>query len=613
MKKQAEKKEIKQTNTKVQKEPFSLMTIPILLVLGILPLITRMVILDSHVEELFFGGAVDKNYDAFLYVKGIFLLVLAGLMLVILVGTWFFDREWPKLGLAFIPLAVYALFVLISSVRSDYQEFAMKGVDESYQSMFILLAYCVLVVYSYVMVRSETAVKRIFTWWTAGIFLLVLLGISQMFFTDFWSTWLGRHVLLAVKDWGLNLTFKFAKGRVYMSQYNPNYVGGLAVMIILPFGILALLGKGKVRWLYALTAAGMFLCLLGAQSKNGIFALVLASILMLVFFRKKLKKYWFVTLLVGVVLIGSIVGMDFARGHFISNAIKTTWKTLTGQQASVQGEKAKLEDIQTLDDEVVVYYDGNELHVKSAYISENNTMEFAFSDQDGKTITYIDEAGDGNLKLEDERFENISLRTNVIEKVACFRLNIGGIWWNFTNQIGNGGYYYYSTTGQFTKMVKAESAVFTNMGKLGSGRGYIWAKSIPILKKTILLGKGADNFWAYFPRYDYVEAWKNGYYGKSIGMPHNMYLQIGINSGVLALIAFLAFFVIYFVDCIKLYWKEEFNHFLPQAGIGICLAAFAYMLTGFLNDMMVCVAPVFWCLMGLGLAVNRLYRKERDK
>ena len=92
-----------------------------------------------------------------------------------------------------------------------------------------------------------------------------------------------------------------------------------------------------------------------------------------------------------------------------------------------------------------------------------------------------------------------------------------------------------------------------------------------------------------------------------------MYLQMGINSGVIALIAFLAFFVIYFVDCIKLYWKEEFNHFLPRAGIGICLAVSAYMITGFLNDMMLCVAPVFWCLIGLGLAVNRLYRKEREK
>lgn len=613
MEKKAEKKkEIKQKYMGNQREPFSIMTIPILLVLALLPVITRMVTLDSHVEELLFGVDTDTNYDAFLYAKGIILLVLAGVMLAVLVGTWFFDREWPRLGLAFIPLAVYALFVIISSVRSDYQEFAMKGVDDSYQSMFILLAYCVLVVYSYVMVRSETAVKRIFTWWTIGIFLLVFIGISQMFFKDFWSTWLGKHLLLAVKDWKMNLTFKFEPGRVYMSQYNPNYVGGLAVMIILPFGILALLRKEKVRWVYALAAVGMLLCLLGSQSKNGIIALVLTAALMPVFFRKKLKRYWLVTVITGVVLIGSIVGMDFARGHFISNALKTTWNTLTKHTESVQDEKAKLEDIQTTDEDVVVYYDGNELHVRCAYNSADSTMVFAISDQNGKEIAYKDEVGFGIYEFEDERFDNISLRTGMQGEVACFGLNIGGIWWNFSNEIGRGGYYYYSATGYFTRMVKAESVVFTNMGKLGSGRGYIWARSIPLLKDTILIGRGADNFWAYFPRFDYVEAWKNGYYGKTVGMPHNMYLQIGVNSGVLSLIAFLAFFIIYFVDCIKLYWKDEFDHFLPQAGIGICLATFAYMLTGLLNDMMVCVAPVFWCLMGLGLAVNRLYRKEKE-
>jgi O-antigen ligase len=165
--------------------------------------------------------------------------------------------------------------------------------------------------------------------------------------------------------------------------------------------------------------------------------------------------------------------------------------------------------------------------------------------------------------------------------------------------------------GYFTKMKKGEAVLFTDKGSLGSGRGYIWARSLPILKETLLLGKGADNYWAYFPRYDYVEAWKNGYYAKTISTPHNMYLQIGVNSGVVSLIAFLAFFVLYFVDSVRLYWKDSFDSFLSQAGLGLCLATLGYMLTGFLNDMMVCVAPVFWCLLGVGMAVNRLYRMEK--
>lgn len=606
------KQETKQKNIGKEREPFSIMTLPILLVLGIVPLITRMVTLDSHVAELFFGSGVGKNYDTFLYAKGVVLLILAGIMLVILVGDWFVDREWPKLGIAFIPLAVYALFVVISSVRSEYQEFAMKGIDDSYQSMFILLAYCILTVYSYAMVRSKMSVEKIFTWWMVGIAGLIFIGITQMFFTDFWATWLGRHLLLAVKDWGANLTFKFEAGRVYISQYNPNYVGGLAVMIIFPFGILALFGKGKKRWLFGLVVLGMLLCLLGSQSKNGMIALVVSAVLALVFLRKKLKKYWIPALVIGVILIGSIVGMDFARGHFMSNALKKTWTTLTQEAEPLQGEKEKLEDIQITDKDIVVYYDGNELHVQCNYNNESNTMLFRISDQEGKEISYTDEDEDGIYQFEDERFETITLRTAKQGNVACFGLNIGGTWWTFTNEVGEGEYFYCSPIGYYTKMEKAESAIFTNKGSLGSGRGYIWSKSIPILKETILIGKGADNYWAYFPKYDYVEAWKNDFYAKTISTPHNMYLQIGINSGMIALIAFLTFFIIYFVDCIKLYWKDNFESFLSQAGMGVCLAVFAYMITGFLNDMMVCVAPIFWCLIGLGLAINRLYRVEKE-
>lgn len=334
---------------------------------------------------------------------------------------------------------------------------------------------------------------------------------------------------------------------------------------------------------------------------------------MLLFFRKIIRKYWKAATLIGVVILGSIIGMDFAREHFISNAIKVTWTTLTTRENPVEDEKARLEDIQTTNDYVIVHYDGNELRVQSVYNEEQNNMLFYVSDQDGKEVPYSDEDGDGTYNLEDERFKNITIQGGKQVGVPIFALNIGGTWWCFTNDVDNGGYYYYSANGYFTKIIKAESAVFTDKGRVGSGRGYIWARSIPILKETFLIGKGADNFWAYFPSEDYVEAWKNGFYAKTISTPHNMYLQIGINSGVIALIAFLAFFVIYFVDCVRLYWKDDFQHFLPQAGIGICLAVSAYMLTGLLNDMMVCVAPVFWCLMGLGLAVNRLYRKEKIK
>lgn len=592
------------------KERFSWTILPILLTLGILPLITRMVTKDSYVEQLLFHSeGTETVYDFFLYGKSVCLLILAGVMLAVLVGRWFYDTEWPQLNYIFIPLGVYALFVLLSSVLSEYQQFSMYGIDDSYQSMFVLLAYCVLTVYCYVMVRSEADIKRICTWWLVGLALLIFIGLFQFFVTDFWSTWLGRHIMLPIKSWSIMLQFNFVGGRVYMSQFNPNYVGPLAVMIIMVFGVLALLVKEKKRWLFAAATVSMMICLLGSQSKNGMIALILTGVVLLVFLRKKLKKYWIVSVAVGVLVVGSFVVMDFTRDHYISNAFVNSWNVLTGKTTAASS-KDILEDIQTGKDSVKVFYDGNILEVQSQYLEESNQMSFNLTDQDGKQISYQDTNKDGLYELQDERFSDISLSTTSKDNKPCFVLKICGVNWTFTNQAGGEGYYYCAPYGYFMKMKKVETAVFTKMGKLGSGRGYIWARTIPLLKETMVLGKGADNFWLYFPYYDFVEGWKNGYLLKTINTPHNMYLQMGVNTGMISLLAFVLFFVLYFIDCIRLYWKETYTSFLPQIGLGLCMATLGYMFTGFLNDSMVCVAPVFWCLIGLGLAVNRIYRKE---
>lgn len=584
--------------------------LPVLVTLGILPLVARMVSRNSHVEELLFGSSAKiTTYDFFLYGKSILLLILAGIMLAVLIARWFYDYDWPRLNYMFIPLGVHALFVFLSSVFSEYQQFSMYGIDDSYQSMFVLLAYCVLTVYCYVMVRSEADLKKIFTWWLVGLALLILIGLFQLFVTDFWSTWLGRHIMLPAKEWETELKFYFVGGRVYMSQYNPNYVGPLAVMIIMVFGVLALLTREKKRWLFAAAAVGMMLCLLGSQSKNGMIALVLTGIVLLLFLRKKLKKHWIISVIIGVLVVGSFVVMDFTRGHYISNAFKNSWNALTGKTAGASSRDI-LEDIQTGKDAVRVLYDGNTLEVRCQYLSEANQMVFALTDQDGTEIGYQDTNEDGIYELQDERFSDIYLSTTSKDNKPCFVLNICGVDWVFTNQVGDAGYYYCAPYGYFMKMEKAETAVFTKMGTLGSGRGYIWARTIPILKDTIILGKGADNYWAYFPYRDFVEGWKNGYLLKTISTPHNMYLQMGVNTGVISLIAFLLFALLYVIDCVRLYWKESYTSFLPQIGLGLCMAVLGYLITGFLNDSMVCVAPVFWCLIGLGLAVNRIYRKE---
>ncbi len=603
------KKNVNKTK-KVQPKKISWLLIPILLIMGVLPTITRLVSRMSMAKDAIFRTGEEQVDDIFLYAKAMFLIGVAILMLGILIWKWFTDRNWPKLNRIFIPLGVYALFVLLSTIFSKNSDISLIGVEDSFESMFVLLSYCILPIYAYAMIRSEEDVKSIMKWWPIGIFVLVFIGITQFVGRDFWSTDIGRKIMLPVSQWGSELKFNFVGGRAYLSQYNPNYVGPLSVMIVLFFGSFTIFTKEwKKRILYGIVTAGMGICLLASQSKNGLISLFLGGILLCIFLHKWIKKYWYVFTTGLVLFLGVVVVMDFSREHFISRALAASFQSITGQ-SQIDDKCPELEDIVAGKENVAVTYDGNTIYIKGNIKKDDNTLTFQLRDGEDNPISYTYNQETKVAHINDERFSDITLGTTAIEGIRCISINIDGYMWRFSDQIDEQGYYYASPNGVFVKMEVAETSLLKNAPRFASGRGYIWSRSLPMMKDTILLGHGPDGFFLNFPHNDYVAGYKGGYSGKIVGTPHNMFLQIGINTGLISLIGFLGFFILYFIECVKLYRKEDFKTFLPQAGVGICVACFAYIMSGFLNDSMVCVAPVFWCLIGMGLAVNRLYKKE---
>lgn len=53
-------------------------------------------------------------------------------------------------------------------------------------------------------------------------------------------------------------------------------------------------------------------------------------------------------------------------------------------------------------------------------------------------------------------------------------------------------------------MKSKAAAVFKGHERSLSGRGYIWGRTIPLLKKFLLWGSGPDTFTVKFPQTDYV-------------------------------------------------------------------------------------------------------------
>lgn len=151
---------------------------------------------------------------------------------------------------------------------------------------------------------------------------------------------------------------------------------------------------------------------------------------------------------------------------------------------------------------------------------------------------------------------------------------------------------------------------------IGSGRGYIWSRSIPLLKKTLIFGYGPDMFAVYFPQNE-IEA-KIDIFGINymlVDKPHNTYLQYGINNGCVALLGFLtccAAVLLRALRSVNAAAKAQthtYTGYLVAAGGAVV----GYLGAGIFNDSIVAVAPVFFILLGALVASSRLAKAEAEQ
>ncbi len=138
-----------------------------------------------------------------------------------------------------------------------------------------------------------------------------------------------------------------------------------------------------------------------------------------------------------------------------------------------------------------------------------------------------------------------------------------------------------------------------------SNRGYIWSRTIAMIDTHFIKGVGADNYPLAFPQDDFVAKLKIGMDANTVvDKPHNLYLQIATNTGVLSLLSLLVAWAVYIISSLKLYSKILFDSLEKYIGGFTFISVIGYLLTGIFNDSVVSVAPIFWILLGLGISIN---------
>lgn len=588
----------KYSSTHTDYKTSSIYLIPIILIISVIPLIMREHKFSANLSQFNWYPTLDTVYDYFLYYKSFFFIIISVLLFIILAYHYFLHRKNLKVTPALVPIGIYAVLAILSSVFSEYSYFSYHGMSEQFESLFVVLGYCLTVFYTYNFVNSEDDTKKVIKWWMISITVISLIGLTQFFGFDIFSTTIGKKLISPN-----NITFNFAKHTVYSTLYNPNYVGfytALAFPIIFIFGLFSKSIKQRIIYVWILLA--LVLCMFGSGSRNGVISLAISFIFILILFRKTLLKHW--KLLISGIML---VLIAFAITNAINN---NSLVNRLKDMVNIHADEKALVDIKANDDSVEVNYNNNLLFV-TIKLEADNTYAFTFADSNNTIVqSVLDQSN--NYILQDSRFPNFSVTPCLINDKLSFAICIDNNVWYFTNQTTDGTYYYINQYGKLDKIIKADSAIFTGYESL-AGRGYIWSRTIPLLKDYILLGSGADTYALAFPQQDYVNLYNYGLGNQILTKPHSMYLQTGVQTGVLSLVALLVFYGMYFVSSIRLYLRSNFDTYLSQAGVAIFVGTIGYMVSGIANDSTITVAPVFWVLIGLGLAINHNIKTNEEK
>ncbi len=571
----------------------------------LVPLITRLYRYDPNLNQFNWFLNSTEEIDVFLYWKSRILTLLGALMGLVLIYK-FTNRKFrqaQKKNIWVYPLAAYGVLTLLSTLFSEYRSFGFSGIHEQFESVWVILSYCVLTFFAYTVVQSAADITSLRRAFFALFAVLCALGITQLTGKDFWESKLGRQIMVPEKyaAYRETLQFNFSHSgthQVYLTFYNPNYVGMFA-SLVLPFSVFCIFSVRKwwQKILWAAVSIGLLVCTVNSGSKTFLISIAISLVIALFFCRRAIwRRILFV--------IPVCIALFFAGKAYFK------YKNLDPVQyvknaMTLQENNYLLSDIRFSQQDVTIEYNDAELHVM--YAANELGALLICQDENGEMLEY-NVRDDQYIELADATFSGLLFR---FEQGNAFypwlvAIRVRGYSVYFTQT--ENGYQYINNVGKFADAVKAPAVLFSGYDRFASGRGYLWSRSIPLLRQSLVLGTGADTFSLVFPHNDVAGRVNSGYYHSFISKPHNLYLQIGVQHGVLALICLLAVCAIYLAQCFILYWKSKLTDEHSWLGVGIMIGVIGYLVAGLSNDSCVTIAPLFWILLGMGFAVNRMNR-----
>lgn len=638
--------------------------LPLLLlgaIIGLLPMIVYMRLVT-------FEGAAAETYgpsiqgDLFSFYKSVWTCILAATALV-----WYRCNRLTAENWYHRPLVVYSFFVVVSTIFADHWQIAFFGDPHRHEGMLVHLSYMGIVFLFINLTESRRELKILLGMLLTSATILAVAGIAQFFGANFLYSELADWLIVPdkVRQLQPDIDLSRLKGSmhsIFLTFGNGNFTGSYMAMLFALTFALALLIDRRLKFALLPINLLIFFNLLGSKSRAGFLGAVIAALVLLVFLRREawLRKRRLAMLLLCFSLMPFAMDAFTWKEKEVPRFLETSITRPVEVKSNLFGNFQDLklatdsfsfvfDDLKTevrLNNEQVEFYDHNGELVNYSLLPNPNlrtdnksplasftalasSSTSIFQSLPGaQPITPAAAATTGSETVSGTGRGFFTSKEYLLifpeKKMRGFLIYT----WPEQNvfEIGRGGVSFYVANtdkgfkliNQFGKPVdvqEVEAFGFAGCQGLASNRGYIWSRTLPMLKKTLLVGYGPDTFAFHFPNHDYLgklRVWPSGIF-TMIEKPHNLYLQIAINSGMISLLAILTLFAVYLRESAKIYWKCRFESFSEIAGLGIMAAVVAYLVAAIFNDSIVGIAPVFWGLLGMGIAANRINLNQAEK
>jgi O-antigen ligase len=543
----------------------------------------------------FFG---KTRIDYLAYYRGkVFLFLIFLLVLSFMIGLVKNEYKIKKNTTIYTLLGIYSFLIFLSTVFSEFPQVAFWGIPDRVEGFYVSISYIILFFIVYNILDTKKDIKKILYVILGTNIVLGVIGLFDYFGYGFTNFKFIQKLILPDHMHNLIGHFQFKYQNKYIASFwgNPNYVGSYSAITFMLSFSLFYFKKLNDKFIF-LSTIFSFILLIGSVSRAGMLGVLVSLFVFFSFHIKELLKNK-ENLIRLTCLLLILILIFIPMNHYGDNKISKDIVSLK-EEAKTTLEKGK-ENIAKREDTTKYWIDNLEIEGHTIYIEtsynkvkinwENNQPKFLIN---GKKKEYKIENGKQydlvfkeNINKNNFKYDGKSLywfNDNLKQRIQFVKIK--------EEIIASGNY------NSFSLIEKAEGVLFNNNLNLASKRGYIWSRTIPLLyNESLFVGTGPETFVLVFPNNDFLgklQTFKRT--NQIVQKPHNMYLHIGVQYGMPALLIFLVFICIYF--------KRNYKKINDDNDIytTISFSILAYLIAGIFNDTVIINSILFWIVLALG-------------